>query len=361
MVWPVTDELHQLQDNEDLARTVFDCIGDGLVISDSSGNIFEANKSFRAMVGVTAEKLDGRSIHDFVSDLDSETVDDAIQAVGPGAPVYAEAVLNRIDGSHCAVGITIAQVGNRDSLLVFDFHDISELKWLNQELEEARARMAAIIRSSPYAIVAFDSADNVVYVNHAAESLIGWENDDGEHGKLRAAELFPEGEYFLIKREVGGEQQGESVARNRSMEIRTADGGRVPVLANAAGMAGSGGTEQGMVFIFLDARQEDEIRAELFAAREKLVETEREAAAASLAGTTAHHLNQPLTSVIGYLQMLQRTHPELNDDPTLAKIRESASQMADIVKEIGRITRFEERAYGATSRIFDIDPSRKKP
>ena len=57
----------------------------------------------------------------------------------------------------------------------------------------------------------------------------------------------------------------------------------------------------------------------------------------ALAGTAAHELNQPLTSVLGYAELLKRKLRE--DDYAWAKvdiIHKEAERMKEIVRKIGR-------------------------
>lgn len=86
------------------------------------------------------------------------------------------------------------------------------------------------------------------------------------------------------------------------------------------------------------------------AAREKLT------ALAEIAGAAAHELNQPLQSVMGYAELLQR---HLAPDDALghkaaATIHQQATRMADIVRRIGRLTRYETRPYIGDERILDL-------
>ena len=75
---------------------------------------------------------------------------------------------------------------------------------------------------------------------------------------------------------------------------------------------------------------------------------------AALAGAAAHHLNQPLTAVMGYAELLRRRQPQIADEPALARIEEAAQRMAEIVREIGRITRYEVRGYAEGEQIMAI-------
>ncbi len=83
--------------------------------------------------------------------------------------------------------------------------------------------------------------------------------------------------------------------------------------------------------------------------------------AAELAGAAAHELNQPLTSVLGYADLLKRRIPE--DDVNrraIEVIYREAERMAEIVRKIGRITRYETTTYLGNVKMLDIDKSTKE-
>lgn len=66
----------------------------------------------------------------------------------------------------------------------------------------------------------------------------------------------------------------------------------------------------------------------------------------ALAGATAHKLNQPLTAVIGYVQLLRRAAKDSEQETAIARIEDAAQEIAALVREIGRITKFQTQRYG---------------
>ncbi|MET0413671.1 MAG: histidine kinase dimerization/phospho-acceptor domain-containing protein, partial [Polyangiaceae bacterium] len=91
---------------------------------------------------------------------------------------------------------------------------------------------------------------------------------------------------------------------------------------------------------------------------EDLRQHERSLALAELAGTTAHELNQPLTGVIGYAELLLK---RLEHDSPLRGAAETilseAERMAEIVRKIGKITKYETRSYLGGVNILDLEKS----
>lgn len=83
--------------------------------------------------------------------------------------------------------------------------------------------------------------------------------------------------------------------------------------------------------------------------------SERQAVAVELAGMAAHELNQPLTSILGYSEMLKRKIVE--GDPSrkaLDVISRETERMAAIVRKLGQITAYQTKPYVGSSQILDL-------
>jgi signal transduction histidine kinase len=117
-----------------------------------------------------------------------------------------------------------------------------------------------------------------------------------------------------------------------------------------------GSREVGTVGLFTDLRDRLNLERKLTDVEARLLESEKNAVIVALAGTTAHELNQPLTSVMGYAELLKRKLKA--DDPSVRAVdiifRES-ERMAEIVRKIGKITRYETITYVGDKKIIDID------
>ena len=114
-----------------------------------------------------------------------------------------------------------------------------------------------------------------------------------------------------------------------------------------------------MVLLINDLTERLAMEERLALAQEKLMETEQQAMLADLAGATAHELNQPLTSIMGYAELLKRRLDEDDENlPAVETIQREADRLADIVRKIDQIIRFETRAYNAPGvQVLDLDKS----
>jgi len=97
---------------------------------------------------------------------------------------------------------------------------------------------------------------------------------------------------------------------------------------------------------------------ELRKTQEKLIEKEKESAVVEMAGAASHELNQPLTAILGNLQLVMTKLPA--GDPLTEKLNKVLNQverMVEIVKKIGQITRYRTKQYAENVKIVDIEKS----
>ena len=90
------------------------------------------------------------------------------------------------------------------------------------------------------------------------------------------------------------------------------------------------------------------------------LEKERQKAArltgvVELAGTAAHELNQPLTSLLASSEMMGMYQEVPDLQRQAARIREDALRLAQLVERFGRIVRYETKEYLPGRRIIDLD------
>ena len=226
-------------------------------------------------------------------------------------------------------------------------------RMLALELRRTQALLERLIDSSPDAVVACDLTGRVVLFNKAAEALTGYPAAEAI-ATVEARQLYVPGVPKELLERMRASGPALRVEGYRTEVIPKA-GGRVPVLLSAS-LLEEDGEEMAWVSILVDQRERIDVEKRLATAEEKLREREKQAMIAELAGAAAHELNQPLTSVMGYADLLRRRVPA--DDPSARPVEiiyREAERMAEIVRKIGRITRYETTTYLGKVRIVDID------
>ncbi len=225
------------------------------------------------------------------------------------------------------------------------------------ELRHTKQFMESVIDSSVDAIVAADRHGTIILFNKGAERIWGYDAED-VLGRMHVAKLYPDGVAREIRSMLLNEGSGGHGTLNTTRKEVVAANGEVIPIHLAAWIVYEDGREVATAGILTDLRERLQIEQKLSQAQEQLMVTEQQALIAELAGATAHELNQPLTSIMGYAEMARR---KLGDAEATARIIDivisETERMADIVRKIGRITRYETKSYVGGQRIVDLDRS----
>jgi PAS domain S-box-containing protein len=200
--------------------------------------------------------------------------------------------------------------------------------------------------------VSADLKGRVLLVNPAAERVYSMSAQELVGRDVRT--MYPEGVARDIMRLI---RAGDGRVEGLRTEILDGRGEHVPVSLSAA-LLYEGEAPVGSVGLFTDLRERVRMEQRLAEAQEQILAQERQAIVAELAGAAAHELNQPLTSVMGYSELLKRRlQPDTAGYAAAEVIFNEAERMAEIVRKIGKITKYETKSYVGRARILDLDRS----
>ncbi|MEA3348474.1 MAG: histidine kinase dimerization/phospho-acceptor domain-containing protein, partial [Pseudomonadota bacterium] len=104
----------------------------------------------------------------------------------------------------------------------------------------------------------------------------------------------------------------------------------------------------------------DEKSKELEFIHEQLILSEKKAAMIETSGAVAHELRQPLTAIIGAIELLA-TDDTVENNPRLNKrfktIRKQSLRMAEIITQMEQLVEYKTRSYINGSLIVDLEKS----
>jgi PAS domain S-box-containing protein len=344
----------------------FHASADGILVVDELANVLFSNPRAREMLGDRLHDFANASFFDWLTEegrrkltlLIGELVTDA----GPSSrlsratdfEVQARGQVRTISVSLVAM---MSEQKDDERAILLSCRDVTQERSTERELTNTKEFLERVIDSSVDAIISADIAGNLLLFNRAAERVFGYASNEVV-GKLNVRELY-EGS---LAREImslmrSQERGGYGRLEGFETEVRGKQGERIPVLISAALIIHQG-VVVGSVGVLTDLRERRRMQAKLDAAQEELRNREKESLIAELAGAAAHELNQPLTSVLGYAEIISRraqaAQPHLRE--TEALVRE-AQRMAEIVRKVGKITKYETKAYVGEAKIIDLDRS----
>ncbi len=325
----------------------------GIVVVGPDLKIVFANPRSYEIVGHREETVSPNGITQLVSAEDLPRIREVL-AHGQ-YPRGMDVQLVRRDGTEITCSCSFAPLIGAEDHTVISFEDVTDQRETERELLKTMEFLESLIDASVDAIVATDIEQRVVLFNPSAERISARHVSDVV-GNLKLEDLLGRSSTDLVmKRLLAPENGGEGRLEPTMLDLLDIHGQRIPVQLSAS-LIYEHGEPSAMVLIFADLRDRIRVEERLAEAQKKLAFNEKQGVLAELAGTAAHELNQPLTSMMAYAELLLRQSEPGSAAAKAAKvlIRE-AERMADIVRKIGKITRYETTAYVGHQKIFDLD------
>jgi PAS domain S-box-containing protein len=334
---------------------LFVSAADGMVVIDPSGAVLFANPRATEITGYTENEMRTRPVQGVVLPEDEPVVAGLRTAFAEGRyPVNIDVRVRRRDGVLRTLSLSTSPALREEHAVLLTFRDVTDDRATARELASTKEFLSSLIESSPDAIIAARLDGTIALFNSAAERILGYSRAD-VIGKKSVTELYPSGYARDVMRRIRAapERRIESV---RS-EVVASSGERIPIHLSAA-LVTEHGAEVASVGMFTDLRERLKIEETVAQMQRQLAQTEKQMIVAELAGAAAHELNQPLTAIQGYAELMQKkAEPESPTARGAAVILRESERMAEIVRKIGRITRYETKHYVGGTKIIDLERS----
>lgn len=335
----------------------FASVSEGVVILDEAARVLSLNPAAARLLDTGEQQSPrGQHLRELVHPGDEGQLLELLHAAARGeARSEVDVVARTRSGRQLTLCMSAAPLHDGNAATVLSFRDVTLARRLADELRSTKDFLQRLIDSSVDAIIAADLSGRVILFNPGAEAICGWSAAEALSG-VHVKALYPPGVARKVMEMLRSEEHG-GVGRLAAcrQQILTKTGEAVPVSMTAS-IVYENGREVATVGIFTDLRAREDLERKLTDAESRLEQSEKNAVIVALAGTAAHELNQPLTSVMGYAELLKRKLKEgdFAYRPVDIIYRE-AERMADIVRKIGKITRYETKAYVGEQQIVDLD------
>ena len=322
---------------------VFDSLSFPTLILEPNRTILSVNQKLLEKYGLAREEIIGNTCREFFQSLngdpdlpcsrDSCPLDKTLTD-GLGHSILRQ--VQRKDGSDHWEDRVFSPILDDDGRVIYvieSIRDVTRSKTLEKRLHDIREFLNRVLQSSASAILAADRDGRILLMNKAAEELFGYSFKEGE--RIDASNLYPPGEAREIMKKLRDEAYGgRGKLPVTQVSILTAQGEQIPVEMTAA-IIYEDEKEAATMGIYNDLRERLSVKKKLREARSQLIQAEKMASLGQLAAGVAHEINNPLTGILLYgnlmKEKLEGDHPFHSN---LTCILEDAERCRDIVKNL---------------------------
>ncbi|MBZ5566896.1 MAG: PAS domain S-box protein [Acidobacteriia bacterium] len=308
---------------------LFETLQEGVYFTTPEGSMLDCNMALVRMLGYdTKEELLAIPVPQLF--LDSSERREQVRVLEQSAALRCQEVrLKRKDGS-IAICLDTARAICDDSgklvRLQGALFDITERRQVEDRLQRQEEFGRRLVESFPDLILALDHTGRYTFVSPRIREILGYEPErfmgrsmSDEEAPVAAEELQQLFRELLTGQEVF--QSAEYGAQHR-------DGTWRSLRATASPMYDAQGKLTGVVASVRDVTSLKQME-------QQLIQTERLAAMGQMIDGFAHELNNPLTAILGAVELLQATTPpEAGAARKFELLKQQAKRAAEVVQNL---------------------------
>lgn len=295
-----------LRASEEKYRTLFEDALNPIFIVDEEGRYLDANAAALAFVECDRETLLEKTVWDFtVPGMEAQVQDEH-------APFFASRTLEtdyQIDGTVKTLLLNVVPVSSPDQRVLYGIgQDITERKRVEDALRASKRKYENLYNSIRDAILVVDTDRRIMECNPAFTELFGYTLDEIK-GK-RTLHLYDDREAF--------EELGKALREGQhranffvTIDYRKKSGETFPGETNVFYLR-EDGEIRGFIGLIRDVTERRAAQEKIQHYAAELERSNRELQ--QFAYVVSHDLRAPLTTVKGYLQLLQSDHQDQPKD-----------------------------------------------
>jgi PAS domain S-box-containing protein len=228
--------------------------------------------------------------------------------------------------------------------------DVTQRIRLEKEVQRSNAFFQSVIQSTVDGIVVVDRKGKVLIFNEGMERLTGYSAgemvDSGHLSSFYDIEVAREN-----MKKMRSDRHGPPGKLNPvTMSLTNTAGEKIPVTLSAS-IITMNGEEVGSVGVFTDMREILQMRKELEDAHLQLVQSEKVASIGRMAAGVAHEINNPLSGILIYAELLQEN---LKEPEHMPDVEEIVNQTLRCKKIVSDLLQFSRQSIGKAS-AFTLD------
>jgi len=324
-----------------LTRIIEHSSNEVYVIDARTFRFLFVNEGARKNLGYPMAELRELTPLDVKPDLSMQVWERLIRPIRDGLRPVTQFVTRhrRKDGGVYDVSVTLEYMADEDPAIMVAFiEDLTIRQHAEETLRENRALLASVMETAPDAVITIDSDAHILSFSAEAERLFHYDAEDviGKNVSILMPKSHAEAHDGYMRRYL---QTGEKriIGIGRQVSARRKDGHVFP-MELAVGEVRHGERHIFTGFI-RDITRRVTMQNRMDALQRELNHASRLTAMGEMAAALAHEINQPLTAITNYANVVERTLSSADADTSKAaeytkRIGEQALRAGDIIRRL---------------------------
>ena len=317
-------DITEHREKEQRFTQLFESLQEGVYISNPEGRLLEVNPALVSILGYDS-KEDLLQLPPEQLNVDGD--DPVLGHAGSqsGHTRTRELRLRRKDGGVAVCVDTSSGVIEAGRIVRYQgtLVDVTEKRALEQQLQRQEEFRRHLLESFPDLILVLDLKGQYTFVSARIGELLGYGPEHLMGKNVAETENAPP-ELAELYRTVA---TGESSLTSREYGSRHRDGSWRTMLGMASPLLDAEGKPAGVIISVRDVTMEKKLE-------QQIIQSERQAAMGQMIGGFAHELNNPLTAILGYAELLKESQASESASKQIGDLHKEARRAAEIVQNL---------------------------
>lgn len=288
--------------NDAQYEQLFEKNHDGILLLDHNGIITSVNKGFGRITGYNSNFYIGKRFNELqvIHSEDIERLMVSYVKVLNGEFQQFHLDLKHLNGSavHCDISCFPVEVMDKTFGIFVIVHDVTQIKKLEWSLRRSEQKYRSLKNHNSEGICSLDLNGKLVGVNPALEKMSGYSKE--EFLQLHLKHIFHPKDLDTLKECIQNMKKGKGIVNTFEVQMLNKNGDYLHTIMTVIPNYIEDNLE-GFYLIIKDITKEKKTE-------EMLIRSEKLSAVGQLAASIIHEIRNPLTSLMGFLQLIEHNY-----------------------------------------------------